>query len=96
MIGVVATLKAKEGSEAEFERVFLEMAAAVKANEPGNLFYYLTKSRTEPRTYKVLEMYANAEAIEAHRASDHFKTGGRALRDVVDGPPVVEPLDVCE
>ena len=93
MIGVVATLRAKEGREAEFEAVFAETAAAVRANEPGNSLYQLTRSRTEPRTYKVLEIYADDAAVEAHRGSDHYRAGGRKLRDLVDAPPEIEVLD---
>ena len=93
MIGVVATLQARQGREAEFEQAFLEMTAEVKANEPGNQLYQLTRSRDEPRTYKVLEMYADAAAVEAHRTSDHYKAGGRRLRDLVEAPPKVEVLD---
>lgn len=93
MIGVIAVIRAKEGREAEFEGVFAEMAAQVKANEPGNHMYQLTRSRTEPRTYKVLEIYADQAAIEAHGSSDHYKDGGRKLRDLVEGRPEVELLD---
>ena len=93
MIGVVATLKIKTGSEAEFEAVFAEMTAGVRANEPGNSLYQLCKSRTEAGAYKVLELYADQAAVEAHRASEHFKAGGRKLRDLLAAPPEVEALD---
>ena len=93
MIGVVAVLKAKEGREQEFEQVFTEMTAKVKANEPGNQMYQLTRSRAEPRTYKVLEMYVDQAALEAHSTSDHYKEGGRKMRDLVEGRPEVEVLD---
>ena len=93
MIGVVAVLKVKEGQEAEFERIFKEMTAKVKADEPGNHMYQLTRSRNESRTYKVLEMYADEAALEAHRTSDHYKAGGRQMRELVDAPPQVELLD---
>ena len=96
MIGVVAIIRAKEGREAEFERVFAEMTAKVKANEPGNQMYQLTRSRTEPRTYKVMEMYADQAAFEAHGSSDHYKEGGRALRELVEGRPEVELLDTVD
>ena len=93
MIGVVAVIRAKEGREAEFEAAFAEMTAKVKANEPGNKMYQLTKSRSEPRTYKVLEMYDDQTAFDAHGSSDHYKEGGRKLRDLVEGRPEVELLD---
>lgn len=93
MIGVVAVIRAREGREAEFEAVFAELTAGVKANEPGAHVYQLTRSRTEPRTYKVLEIYADQAALEAHGASDHYREGGRKLRDLVEGRPEVELLD---
>ena len=93
MLGVIAVMTAKEGCEAEFEQVFAEMTAQVKANEPGNHMYQLTRSRSGPRTYKVLEMYADEAALDAHRTSDHYKAGGGKLRDLVEGRPEVEVLD---
>ena len=96
MIGVVAVIKAKEGQETEFERAFAEMTAQVKANEPGNHMYQLTRSRAEPRIYKVLEMYADQAAFEAHGSSEHYKAGGRKLRDLVEGRPEVEVLDAVD
>ena len=54
-IGVIATLTVAEGKNEDFEAVFAELAAAVRANEPGNVFYALTRSRSNPQVYKVLE-----------------------------------------
>jgi len=34
-IGVIATLTVAEGKNDEFESVFADLAAAVRANEPG-------------------------------------------------------------
>ena len=53
-IGVVATLTVAEGKNAEFEAIFTELAAQVRANEPGNLFYTLTRSRANGQVYRVL------------------------------------------
>jgi quinol monooxygenase YgiN len=53
-----AVLKVQVGKNADFEKVFLDLAAKVKANEPGCLTYQLTKSsQTEAGVYKVLELY---------------------------------------
>ena len=93
MIAVVAKLKAQPGKEAQFEAAFAEMVAGVRANEPGNSVYQLARSRTEPGDYRVLEVYADDAALEAHRASDHFRAGGRKLRDLLAALPEVEVLD---
>jgi quinol monooxygenase YgiN len=96
MIGIVATLKVQEGKGADFEAVFLELTAKVRANEPGNLIYQLTKSRTEADTYKVIELYTDQEAVTIHGGSDHFKELGRKMGAFMAGRPEIEYLDAVE
>jgi quinol monooxygenase YgiN len=93
MIGAIAVLRTKEGSQADFEATFAKLAAAVRANEPGNLVYTLTRSRTEPGVYKVLEVYQDEDATAAHRASAHYKELGAALGPFLTGRAEVEILD---
>jgi quinol monooxygenase YgiN len=93
MIGVIATLKIKDGETEAFETGFNAMAAQVRANEPGNVAYLLTKSRTEPNTYKVLEIYKDQAALDAHREYEHFKAGGKVFGGTLAGRPEVELLD---
>lgn len=93
MIGVIATLKIQDGKADEFESVFRDLAAQVRSLEPGNVAYQLCRSRTEPNTYKVLELYADEAALKAHGASDHFKAAGPKLGAVLGGRPDVEYLD---
>ena len=93
MIGVIATLQVQDGKAEDFEALFGELAAQVRGNEPGNLAYQLCRSRSEPNTYKVLEIYRDEAALEAHRASDHFRAAGPGLGSVLAGRPEVELLD---
>ena len=93
MIGIVATIKVQEGKGPDFEAVFLELAAAVRANEPGNVFYQLTKSRADADTYMVLELYKDQDALAAHGQSTHFKEIGRKMGAFMAGRPDVEYLD---
>lgn len=93
MIGVIATLKVQEGKANEFEAIFRDLAANVRLNEVGNVAYQLCRSRTEPNTYKVLELYTDEEALKAHGASEHFKAAGPKLGSVLAGRPEVEYLD---
>jgi len=92
-VGVVAVLTLKEGAGAEFEAFMGELAKQVRANEPGNIAYQLTKSRTEPNVYKVLEIYKDEDAVKAHSGSDHFKAAGPKFAAVLAGRPQVEYLD---
>jgi quinol monooxygenase YgiN len=93
MIGIIATLKVQEAKAAEFEGIFKDLAEQVRANEPGNLFYQLTKSRTEPGTYKVLELYKDQDALTHHGQTDYFKAGGAKMGPCMAGRPDVELLD---
>jgi quinol monooxygenase YgiN len=76
--------------------VFLDLAAKVKANEAGCLVYQLTKSRTEPGVYKVLELYADSDALKAHGQTEYFKASGAKMGPTMAGAPVVEYLDAVE
>jgi len=93
MIGIVATLKVQEGKNAEFEAIFTELSGKVRANEPGNLLYQLTKSRADPNTYKVLELYQDQDAVAAHRVTDYFRELGRKMGPCMAGGAEVEMLD---
>ncbi|HSZ53185.1 MAG TPA: putative quinol monooxygenase [Caulobacteraceae bacterium] len=93
MIGIIATIKTKDGQGAEFEAVFRELSAKVRDNEKGNKLYQLTKSRTEPNTYRVLELYADQDALTAHGQTEYFKELGRKMGAAMDGRAQIEMLD---
>ena len=92
-IGVIATLKIQADKTAEFEAFFGELAKQVRANEPGNLAYQLTKSRTEEGVYKVLEVYKDQDALTHHGGTDYFRAAGPKFAAVLAGRPEVEYLD---
>ena len=93
MIAVIATIRTKEGMGPQFEAAFAPLAAAVNANEPGNHLYRLTRVREQEGVYKVLEIYADDAAVQAHRDSAHFKELGAALGPFMAGRPEIERLD---
>jgi quinol monooxygenase YgiN len=93
MIGVVATLTVQPGKEKEFEAIFIELAAQVRANEAGCHLYQLTRSRESANVYKVLEVYADQDALSAHGKTDYFRAAGPKLGGVLGGAPHVEYLD---
>ena len=93
MIGVIAVLKVADGKNAEFEAIFTALAAQVLANEPGALAYGVTRSRTEPQTYKILELYTDQEAVTLHGQTDYFKAAGAKLGSCLAGRPEIEYLD---
>ena len=93
-IGVVATITIQEGKNAEFEQAFLALAAQVRANEPGNIFYILHRSKADSLVYKVLEQYHSEADLGAHGKSAHFREANKVLAPLVAAAPVVELLDM--
>lgn len=91
-VGVIARLKIQEGKNEEFEAIFTELMAAVRANEPGNNFYSLHHSANDPQTYVVLEQYADQAALDAHGKTDHFRTLGRKMGGCMAGAPEIEVM----
>jgi quinol monooxygenase YgiN len=89
MLGVVATIKVKEGQGAEFEKVANELVKKVNENEKGCLLYQLYHGE-QPNTYVFLERYADDAALEAHRNTEYFKSLGRAMGAFMDGRAVVQ------
>ena len=96
MIGVVVTLEVQEGKQDDFETVFKDLMAKVKANEPGCLWYQLFKSKTSATTYNVLEQYASSEALASHGKTDYFLAAQPKLGACLAGAPTIEMLDIVE
>ncbi|MCF8470846.1 MAG: antibiotic biosynthesis monooxygenase [Parvibaculum sp.] len=96
VIGVVATLKVQPGKEAEFEKVFGELRAKVKANEKGCLQYDVFKSKSDVSTFVVMEQYASQADLDAHGKSEYFRAAGPALGAVLGGAPELLFLDKVE
>ena len=72
-----------------------ELVAKVTANEPGCTLYALHHGET-PGTYVFLERYVDQAAVDAHRATDYFKTLGRKMGEYMDGRPEVVRLREVE
>jgi len=92
-IGLLATITVQEGKNEEFEKVFLDLTEKVRANEPGNVFYALNRSMSDPQIYKVMEQYDSPEALDAHSKSEYFQEANKQLAGLVAGAPDIELLD---
>ena len=96
MIGIVVTLEVQDGKQADFEAVFKELMAQVKANEPDCIWYQLFKSKTSATTYTMLEQYTSAEALDAHGKTDHFLGAQPKLGACLAAAPNIELLDIVQ
>ena len=67
MIGLIAKLKVQDGKGPALEKAFAPLSVIVNSDtEPGNLLYKLCKSRSDPDTYVVMELYRDQAAVDEH------------------------------
>ena len=92
-IGLLATITVLEGKNEEFEQTFLGLTELVRANEPGNVFYALHRSASDPQVYKVMEQYDGPEALEAHGKTEYFQAASAKLGELVAGAPEIEIME---
>jgi quinol monooxygenase YgiN len=71
-VKIVALLTARDGKAAELRALLDDMIPPSRA-EPGNLRYDLWQDASEPARFVLDELYIDAEAVAAHRASPHFQ-----------------------
>lgn len=71
-VKTVALLQAHEGREDDLAKLLKGMVAPSRG-EPGNLRYDLWQDIDNPRRFVLDEMYQDAAAVTAHRATAHFQ-----------------------
>ena len=98
MIGLIAKLKVLEGKGPEFEAAFKPLSDIVNSDvEPGALVYKLCKSRQDPDTYVVMELYRDQAAVDEHPKTKHFTELWPTLAPLLQpGPPDFEFIDSVE
>ena len=82
-IKIVAILSARPG-KADALRSLLDAMLAPSRAEPGNLRYDLWADDAEPSRFVLDELYENADAVVAHRATSHFQTYLAAVNDLAE------------
>jgi (4S)-4-hydroxy-5-phosphonooxypentane-2,3-dione isomerase len=61
----------------------LKENGAAAVNEPGCREFNITVSQKDPNHVFIFEVYDDAAALEAHRATDHFKKYAATTKDMV-------------
>lgn len=90
MPSLIATLKVKEDKVEEAQAFLKELAAEVRASEPGTLAYVIHQQQDDPRTFVVYEKYESDEALATHGAN--LRAKGGAFAAILDGRPAISRL----
>jgi quinol monooxygenase YgiN len=72
---VRADWRAAEGSEADVLEAIRALTGPSR-REPGNVCYQAYRDPTQPRVFRLFEVYEDQAAFQAHLDSDHFKKFG--------------------
>lgn len=92
MLLLIATFKVAQENQAEFEAIFTDLIAAVRAREPDVTFYQLGKVQGEDMTYRMLEQYASEDTFKGHMATEWFQAAFPKFGALLTEPPVLEKL----
>jgi len=90
---VFVTLTPKEGAGQSFLDAMAPMIEATR-NESGNEIYDLYGDETG--AYHLFERYLDEQALDSHRASDHFRTFQANIANLLVGERIVKPLTECD
>jgi quinol monooxygenase YgiN len=72
MLILVVRVTIKAGHEEEVLDSFHKLTEATR-REPGCINYVVQRSKENPRRYLIYEQYKDQAALDAHRATPHFK-----------------------
>jgi quinol monooxygenase YgiN len=94
-VKIVAILTARPGKTGALRALLDGMLAPSRA-EAGNLRYDLWRDQAEPSRFVLDELYADNDAIAAHRASAHFQDYLSRINDLAERTAVVlDPVAVA-
>lgn len=95
-VSVFASFRPREGRGSDLRSLLTWMVERTRA-EPGCERYDLYEQRDAGGTLHLFERYRSPEALEAHRATDHYVEYRRQVEDLLEGPigvVVLDPVDV--
>jgi quinol monooxygenase YgiN len=90
-IGLLVTLEAQPGKEADAER-FLKSAEALALDEKETLKWYAIK--VGPGKFGIFDTFANEEGRNAHLSGEIAKALGARAKELFAVPPQVEKVEV--
>ena len=79
----IGILVARPGRRDEL-RVLLEGLIEPSRNEPGNLRYDLWQDQSDPDRLVLDELYADEDALKAHRVTTHFQAYLAVINDLAE------------
>lgn len=97
---IIATFSPSPGRELDVLRILRDVEAGTR-QEPANEQYDLYASEVDGTVrFHIVEAYTDTAAVEAHRASEHYRRYRARIADLLDAPIDVavlqDPEEVVE
>jgi quinol monooxygenase YgiN len=90
-IGLLVTLKARQGKEADVE-AFLKSAEPIARDEKGTLKWYAI--RLGPGKFGIFDTFANEGGRDAHWTGEIAKALGARANELFAAPPQIEKVEI--
>jgi quinol monooxygenase YgiN len=90
--GGLVRLIPKPGAEAELLARALDVAADVR-DEPGNVIALVLRDPARPDDVLMFELFADQQAVEAHRAARHSLEKGPRVHALLETPMEIQRLE---
>lgn len=90
---LLAKLTAQDGKRDALLEVIATKGMANVAGEDGTEVYIAHKDQNDANVVWFYELYSDADALATHGGSDGMKDFGRAIKDLIAGPPDLIFLD---
>lgn len=85
MLIQMVSIKVKPGHLEEFLEAFRINYEGTR-REPGNLRFDVLCDPEDEHRFLVYEVFKSPEALDAHRATDHYSECVRRIDPIIDGP----------
>lgn len=92
-IRLTVQLPIKAGEAAAFEAAAAPALAQVRAEDKGCEMYDLFKSVDDDTRYVMVESWATAEDLEAHKTTPAMGAVGKAIGGFIGGAPVMHQYE---
>jgi quinol monooxygenase YgiN len=91
MPSIVATLRVNAEKIEDAKKLFAELAAGVRQNEPGTLAYVFHQRKDDPAVFVAYEKYADEAALRVHQGN--LAKHGARFAGILAGRPEIALLE---
>jgi quinol monooxygenase YgiN len=82
---ITAIIRVKPGQEAAMRQALLDVAAHVRANEPGTVGFFVSQDLADPCVFTTYERFTDAAAMDRHNGSAAVAAFFAIAKPILDG-----------